>query len=475
MGLPVGIDIPRTGVLTDVACRAMGTRKMVKTVLPTSPTPPLFLYYGHEKLKVDSAHLQRVAVHPCTPSKNENEKCCWLKSVTFWKMKRLYEFCWLKIIFCGFWGGGGHAHAPHVRTFFMTDPQEQKEEEVSPTSLAPTSQPTSDEGDTTKARVPEQEVAKHSKQQVGSGGNKEGESGTTAVLVNRPSFLHWNTMVKPPPYQPIDVVAQTSTVRGVSKPCVVGVDEGAPTNLKLPNIGGQSTMYSSSGGRRSDGVVSWLMVVVFFLSLCGMEGVAAAPFTVTSGSDACELVDNNTCVQTVNYPSNNASSKTCTVAVNRAGNLNVVGFNVETCSSCGCDFLTVNGTKYCGTTGPSNVAVDRGDTMAWRSNGSEVGTGFKICHNDCAGISVANAFCTACSKDDGTTYMKGKCVKGQATNIASFKSSGMDLVIPAAGYCMNSGTSSLLLTCDGACFCVFQPTRIIFFLTIFFFVSVFFS
>jgi hypothetical protein len=102
MGLPVGIDIPRTGVLTDVAWRAVGTRKLVKTALATSPMPPLFLWHGHEKMKVDSAHLQRVVVHPCTPSKNENEKCCWLKSVTFWKIKRLYEFCWLKIIFCGF-------------------------------------------------------------------------------------------------------------------------------------------------------------------------------------------------------------------------------------------------------------------------------------------------------------------------------------------------------------------------------------
>ena len=52
--------------------------------------------------------------------------------------------------------------------------------------------------------------------------------------------------------------------------------------------------------------------------------------------------------------------------------------------------------------------------------------------------------------DESTTYLKGKCVKGQATDIASFKSAGMDLVIPATGYCMNSGTTSMLLTCDGA-------------------------
>ena len=52
--------------------------------------------------------------------------------------------------------------------------------------------------------------------------------------------------------------------------------------------------------------------------------------------------------------------------------------------------------------------------------------------------------------DEETTYMKGKCVKGQATNIASMKAIGMDLVIPTTGYCMNSGNTSMLLTCDGA-------------------------
>jgi len=49
-----------------------------------------------------------------------------------------------------------------------------------------------------------------------------------------------------------------------------------------------------------------------------------------------------------------------------------------------------------------------------------------------------------------TTYMKGKCVKGQATDIASMKaSSGMDLVIPTAGFCMKAGEGSMLLSCDG--------------------------
>jgi hypothetical protein len=50
---------------------------------------------------------------------------------------------------------------------------------------------------------------------------------------------------------------------------------------------------------------------------------------------------------------------------------------------------------------------------------------------------------------DETTYMKGNCVKGQATDIANMKATGMDLVIPTAGFCINSDDGSMLLTCDG--------------------------
>jgi hypothetical protein len=51
--------------------------------------------------------------------------------------------------------------------------------------------------------------------------------------------------------------------------------------------------------------------------------------------------------------------------------------------------------------------------------------------------------------EEEATYMKGKCVKGQATDIASMKASGIDLVIPTTGYCMESDGTSSLLTCDG--------------------------
>ena len=49
------------------------------------------------------------------------------------------------------------------------------------------------------------------------------------------------------------------------------------------------------------------------------------------------------------------------------------------------------------------------------------------------------------------SYIKGKCVKGQATDMVAMKrDAGVDLVIPTAGYCMNTGDGeSMLLTCAG--------------------------
>ena len=56
---------------------------------------------------------------------------------------------------------------------------------------------------------------------------------------------------------------------------------------------------------------------------------------------------------------------------------------------------------------------------------------------------------SATIQEAGDPHMKGSCIKGQAVNIPQFTAQGIALVIDAAGYCMNSGASSLMLTCDG--------------------------
>ena len=43
------------------------------------------------------------------------------------------------------------------------------------------------------------------------------------------------------------------------------------------------------------------------------------------------------------------------------------------------DYLTINGQRFQGTTGPNNVAVAAGSSFTWRSDGSIANTGFTIC------------------------------------------------------------------------------------------------
>eukprot|EP00966_Prymnesium_polylepis_P199306 4618098-Prymnesium_polylepis.1 len=57
--------------------------------------------------------------------------------------------------------------------------------------------------------------------------------------------------------------------------------------------------------------------------------------------------------------------------------LTVVAFNVES-SSCQYDYITVNGSKYCGTTGPEGVIATDG-TLAWQSDGSVQPGNWAIC------------------------------------------------------------------------------------------------
>ena len=43
------------------------------------------------------------------------------------------------------------------------------------------------------------------------------------------------------------------------------------------------------------------------------------------------------------------------------------------------DRVTLGGTRYSGTSGPTSVAVGAGETLHWQSDYSEVGDGFVIC------------------------------------------------------------------------------------------------
>ena len=160
-----------------------------------------------------------------------------------------------------------------------------------------------------------------------------------------------------------------------------------------------SSLISSNTGGQS--TITWLVFVVL-LSVCGMTGVDAVPFTVTSGADACEIVDNNNCFQSVNYPGNYGDGLACTITVNDVGILNVSGFDVEPDGTCRYDYMTVKGTKYCGTTSPNLEIINSGTQITWFSDiyVADGYPGFKICYapplDDCVeatGGTVNNNAC----------------------------------------------------------------------------------
>ena len=179
---------------------------------------------------------------------------------------------------------------------------------------------------------------------------------------------------------------------------------------------------------------------------------ATAPFVITSGADACKLVDDGAdkCVQTANYPNDYDSDDECKITLQSTGKLKVVDFATEETY----DYATLKGTKYSGTSGPNNVAVTKGDTLDWLSDRGSNEKGFKICfippvvcdktdgksQNDASkecscGTTICTTssgfFCNAnnnvcgktaiptCSKTDGAGENTEECVCGSGINVCT--------------------------------------------------------
>ena len=96
--------------------------------------------------------------------------------------------------------------------------------------------------------------------------------------------------------------------------------------------------------------------------------------TVSEGNCAVD----GFCFSNLNYGPN----EDCTWVVGEGvtdGTLEFSQFNVESHSGCIYDYLLISGTKYCGTTAPTNLVVTAGDEIKWHSDESEQRTGFNVC------------------------------------------------------------------------------------------------
>ena len=89
-------------------------------------------------------------------------------------------------------------------------------------------------------------------------------------------------------------------------------------------------------------------------------------------------------VRSSNYPAGwpsagYANGESCVISQMRTDTIVVVAFDVEPDASCGYDFLSVNGLKYCGTSGPVGVVPQEGKNITWSSDAGTVGGGWEIC------------------------------------------------------------------------------------------------
>ena len=104
------------------------------------------------------------------------------------------------------------------------------------------------------------------------------------------------------------------------------------------------------------------------------SGASAQAVQVTG---PCSLTDGEMCAASPNYPNSYGINEECTISGVPPVELETVGFHVERCAfGCRCDYLTVNGTKYCGTAGPEGAVAEDG-VIKWRSDGINVRSGWK--------------------------------------------------------------------------------------------------
>merc|ERR1719330_653454 len=98
---------------------------------------------------------------------------------------------------------------------------------------------------------------------------------------------------------------------------------------------------------------------------------APPPGTWVISGNGCEMDGN--CVQSSNHPSNYGNNQDCSIQLAGAVSITVDAFSTESRY----DYLTVGGTRYSGSSGPSNGSYS--GTITWSSDYSVTNTGWRLC------------------------------------------------------------------------------------------------
>ena len=136
-------------------------------------------------------------------------------------------------------------------------------------------------------------------------------------------------------------------------------------------------------------------------------------FTVTAGS--CTVTSGGSCFQSVNYPSNYGDNEQCSIRVDGTVNNEKLYSGFFLTENC-CDKLTINGTQYKGSNGPSGVTVATNQVITWSTDGSVTRQGFRIC------------FKTECTNTQGQIINNAICGCGTALcSVGDYCTASLDL------------------------------------------------
>jgi len=121
------------------------------------------------------------------------------------------------------------------------------------------------------------------------------------------------------------------------------------------------------------------LTALLLLTADALPGASAQAVQVTG---PCSLTDGELCAASPNYPNSYGINEECTISGVPPVGLEMAAFDVDyegngdPTDECRYDYLTVNGKKYCGTSGPEGVVAEDG-VIEWVSDDDTVKSGWK--------------------------------------------------------------------------------------------------
>jgi len=233
--------------------------------------------------------------------------------------------------------------------------------------------------------------------------------------------------------------------------------DGRSKNVKTKTIKkggkGEEEIIRRQGRAKRGGWRSWKQLLLFcVLPLLFNCGMTRAGMVLTSGEGRCAV--DGYCFSNYEEGSNYGSDEDCTFTADGIGGpLVFTHFDIYKYGSCDegtyDDYLTIGGTKYCGSTAPTWLSVTAGEQIAWHSDtlGHTTTTGFRAC--------VEFSCSSACGVGSGCEFAEGSsttsCVSCPVSKYSD-ESSTASCVSCGSG----EATTSTGSTSASDCFCPFD-------------------